>query len=103
MISSLHGQSVSTNFDLFLHLKKLGLRCTGTLRENRVQEKNVIPKKSPKETVVVKHDKSSGINYITLVNSKQVSMASTAGGVSPTFPVKKYSSKKKTKSRSPLP
>jgi len=62
-----------------------------------VQEKNVIPKKSPKGTVAVKHDKNSGINYITLVDSKQVSMASTAGGVSPTFPVKRYSSEKKQK------
>jgi len=84
-----------TNFDLFLHLRKLGLCCTGTLRENRVQEKNVIPKKSPKGTVAVKHDKNSGISYITLVDFKQVSMASTATGVLPTFPVKDIPVKKK--------
>ncbi|XP_034935816.1 piggyBac transposable element-derived protein 3-like [Chelonus insularis] len=38
-----------TNFDLLVHLKKLGLQCTGTIRENRVKEKNVIDKKSPRE------------------------------------------------------
>ncbi|XP_034934180.1 piggyBac transposable element-derived protein 3-like, partial [Chelonus insularis] len=37
-----------TNFDLLVHLKKLGLQCTGTIRENRVKEKNVIDKKSPR-------------------------------------------------------
>ena len=36
-----------TSFDLVLHLKKLGLRCTGTIRDNRVtaEVKNKIEKK----------------------------------------------------------
>ncbi|RLU16478.1 hypothetical protein DMN91_010546 [Ooceraea biroi] len=45
-----------TSFDLVLHLQKLGLRCTGTIRENRVSEKNVIDKKFHRGTYVVKHD-----------------------------------------------
>ncbi|XP_058799929.1 piggyBac transposable element-derived protein 3-like [Phymastichus coffea] len=37
-----------TNFDLILHLQKLGLRCTGTIRDNRVpkEARNVIDKKA---------------------------------------------------------
>ena len=31
-----------TNFDLFVHLKQLGLQCTGTIQENRMKERNVI-------------------------------------------------------------
>ena len=84
-----------TSFDLFLHLQKLGLRCTGTIRENRVKNKNVISKNSPRGTFAVKHKKTSGMNYITLVDSKQVSMVSTAAGVSPLFVAKRRSKEKK--------
>lgn len=82
-----------SSFNLFLHLKKLGLCCTGTIIENTVKDKNSIPKKAPRGTVAVKHDKNSGINYIILVDSKQVS---TAAGVTPTYNAKRWS--KETKS-----
>ena len=93
----LYIDNLFTSFDLVLHLKKLGLRSTGTIRDNRVKEKNVIPKKSPRGTFAVKHEKGSGINYITLVDSKQVSMVSTATGVSPTYVAQRRSKDKKEK------
>ena len=34
-----------TNLDLIVHLRKLGLKCTGTIRDNRVKKKNVIDKR----------------------------------------------------------
>jgi len=72
-----------TNLDLMVHLHKLRLKCTGTIRENRVTEKNIISKKSPRGSYVVKHDKNSGMNYITAMDSKPVSIVSTAAGVTP--------------------
>lgn len=99
----LYMDNLFTSFDLFLHLKKLGVRATGTIRENRVQEKNVIPKKSPRGTTAVKHEKTSGINYITLVDSKTVSIASSAAGISPTFPTKRWSKENKEKISLPFP
>jgi len=72
-----------TNLDLMVHLHKLRLKCTGTIRENRVTEKNIISKKSPRGSYVVKHDKNSGMNYITAMDSKLVSIVSTAAGVTP--------------------
>lgn len=86
-----------TSFDLELHLQKLGLRSTGTIRENRVKEKNFIDKKSTRGTYAVKHDKNSGINYITVMDSKQVSIASTAAGTTPLLPSQRYSSEQRAK------
>lgn len=88
-----------TSFDLVLHLKKLGLRCTGTIRENRVTEKvkNKIDKKADRGTFIAKHDSKSGINYITVMDSKSVSVASTAAGVTPLSACNRYSSEKKSK------
>jgi len=52
--------------DLFVHLKKGSFRATGTIRENRVKEQNDIPKNASRGTHVVKHEKNSGLNFITL-------------------------------------
>ena len=37
-----------TNLDLIVHLRKLGLKCTVIIRDNRVKEKNAIDKRAPK-------------------------------------------------------
>ncbi|OXU30415.1 hypothetical protein TSAR_012519 [Trichomalopsis sarcophagae] len=66
--------------DLILHLQKLRLKCTGTIRDNRVKEKNILEKKAPRGTYIVKHDQNSGINFITIMDSKPVSIVSTAAG-----------------------
>lgn len=86
-----------TNLDLVVHLKKLGLKCTGTIRENRVKDKNVLNKKAQRGEYVVKHDKNSGMNYITVMDSKPVSIVSTAAGVTPLLPSKRYSSQQRKK------
>ena len=86
-----------TNLDLVVHLNKLRLKCTGTIRENRVREKNIINKKSQRGTYTVKHDVNSGMNYVTVMDSKLVSVVSTAAGVTPSLPTKRYCSNEKTK------
>ncbi|XP_066597935.1 piggyBac transposable element-derived protein 3-like [Prorops nasuta] len=86
-----------TSFDLILHLRNIGLRATGTIRNDRVKIKNEICKKAERGTFAVKNDKNSQINYITVMDSKPVSIASTAAGVNPTLPIKRYSSKEHEK------
>ena len=76
-----------SNLDLIVHLRKLGLKCTGTIRDNRVNEKNVIDNRAPRGEHVVKHDKNSDMNYITVVDSKPVHIVSTASEVTPLLPL----------------
>jgi len=92
-----------TNLDLVVHLKRLQLRCTGTVRENRINEKNVINKKSPRGTYAVKHEQNNGINYITVMDSKLVSILFTSAGVTPLESLKRYSSNEKAKIEIPIP
>lgn len=92
-----------TGMDLMVHLQKLGLKSTGTIRENRVKEKNVIDKKAPRGTYIVKHEQNSHINYITLMDSKPVSIVSTAAGVTPLLPSRRYDSQTRSKIEIPFP
>jgi len=48
--------------DFMVHLKKIGLRATGDVRSDQIQEKNFIDKDAPKRTHVAKYDKNSGLN-----------------------------------------
>jgi len=84
-----------TSPDLVLHLKKIDLRSTGTLRKNRIKKQHKFDKKDPRGTFKVNHDRNSGVNYISFIDSKQVSLLSTAAGVSPMTPMKRYSSNTK--------
>lgn len=88
-----------TSFDLILHLQKLGLRSTGTIRENRVPKevRQIIDKNAPRGTCIAQHDQNSGINYISIKDSKQVSIASTAAGVTPQSPSKRYNAEERAK------
>ena len=86
-----------------MHLRKLGLKCTGTIGDNRVKEKNVIDKRAPRSEYAVKHEKNSGMNYITVVDSKPVSIVSTASEVTPLLPLKRYSSQARSKVEIPFP
>ena len=86
-----------------MHLRKLGLKCTGTIRDNRVKEKNVIDKRAPRGEYVVKHEKNSGMNYITVVDSKPVSIVSTGSGVTPLLPLERCSSQARSKVEIPFP
>ncbi|XP_043472006.1 piggyBac transposable element-derived protein 3-like [Leptopilina heterotoma] len=83
--------------DLIIHLHKIGLKATGTVRQNRVKEKNKLEKNVPRGTMKVKQEKNSGLNYITLMDSTEVSLLSTAAGVSPIQNVKRYSKDKRSK------
>ena len=89
------------NLDLIVHLRKLGLKCTGTIRDNSVKEKNIMDKRALRGEYVVKHEKNSGMTYITVVDSP-VSIVSTASGVTPLLPLKRYSSQARSKVEIPF-
>ncbi|XP_043469690.1 piggyBac transposable element-derived protein 3-like [Leptopilina heterotoma] len=81
--------------DLLIHLKKVGLNATGVVQKNRVKEKNSLEKNPKRGSFKVKHEKNSGLNYITLMDSKEVSLLSTCAGISPLQDRKRYSKEKK--------
>lgn len=82
--------------DLLVHLKRIGLRATGTVRSDRIKEINVIDKNAKRDTCAVKHDESSGMNFITVIDLKPVSIISTAAGITPLSSVKHYDKENKT-------
>ena len=69
----------------------MGLKATGTVRVNRVKVKNYVDNKAQKGTYSVKHEKNSGLIFITVMDSKCVSVLSTAAGVSPSFEGNRFS------------
>lgn len=83
--------------------KKVGLRSTGTIRENRIKAKNVIEKNATRGTLKVQHDENSGINFINIMDSKKVFLLSTAAGVTPLSTMKRYSREAKEKLEIPFP
>lgn len=89
--------------DLLLHLKKIGLRATGTVRSNRIKATNDINKKAKRGTWLAKHDKLSGINFITVMDSKPVSILSTASGVTPMSNESRYDKESRSKRTIPFP
>ncbi|XP_058791774.1 piggyBac transposable element-derived protein 3-like [Phymastichus coffea] len=86
-----------TGPDLLVHLKNIGLRATGTVRSNRIKTTNEIDKKSKRGTFVSKYDKNSGLNYITVMYSKPLSVLSTCASVRPFGTVRRYSKEQKKK------
>lgn len=96
--------------DLLVHLNKLGLKATGTVRHNRVYQnfketdkkgkevikRKIVPiainKNDPRGSHDVKYDRSSQMNFISVQDSKIVSVLSTATGVTPQIEAKRYSS-----------
>ncbi|XP_066596280.1 piggyBac transposable element-derived protein 3-like [Prorops nasuta] len=83
--------------DLIIHLKNLGLKATGTLRKDRIPEKVNFDKNVKRGTFESKYDKKSGTNFITIQDSKQVSILSSAAGVTPLTPMKRYNKDNKSK------
>lgn len=92
-----------TSPDLLVHLRRLGLRATGTVRTNRVGTTNEIDKKGIRGSYLVKHDENSGINFITVMDSKPVSLLSTTASVTPTSTVKRFSKEVRNKQDIPFP
>lgn len=70
-----------TSPDLMIHLKKVGLLATGTVRQNRVKTKTELPKNCARGTCCSMYDKNSNLNCITVMDAKQISILSTAHGV----------------------
>ena len=62
-----------------------------TLRNDRVKEKHTLKKKAPRGSYRVTYERNSGINFISVIDSKEVSVLSTAAGVTPLKPMKIYS------------
>ncbi|XP_014487681.1 PREDICTED: piggyBac transposable element-derived protein 3-like [Dinoponera quadriceps] len=89
--------------DLLIHLKKAGLRSTGTVRDNRVSVKNVLDKNAPRETHLVQHEQNNGLNFITVQDSKAVLILSTAAGVIPLGSISRYDKIEKIKKGLPFP
>ena len=110
-----------TSPDLMVHLKKLCLRSTGTVRDDRVftkemfpdnnnnnnndnKGKNGKPKKSEKENperkrLLEKHKISKDTNCITVLDSKPISLLSTAAGATPLVDVERLDKEEKKKSQ----
>lgn len=84
-----------TNPDLMVHLQKIGLLATGTVRQNRVKQVIEMPKKAVRGTTIAVHDSNSTLNYITVMDSKPVSILSTKYGNEPKMPMQRYHEKKK--------
>lgn len=62
-----------------------------------MKERNYIHRSAARGTYKAKYDRNSGINYITLMDSKQVSVLSTAAGINALKPVKRYSGETRSK------
>lgn len=91
-----------TSPDLLIHLKKFGLCATGTVRDNRVNVKNNVVKKDERGKYDVKNDRS-GLNFVTVKDSKPVSILSTGAGVMPLGIVKRRQKGKKEKQEFEFP
>lgn len=102
--------------DLLVHLRNLNIKVTATVRSNRVYEMQTvvdkkkrvpvpitITNKSSRGTYEAKHDEISNLNYISVKDSKVVSVLSSAAGVTPLAPVQRFSSAEKKKTDILLP
>lgn len=85
-----------TSPDLILHLKKLGLNATGTVRQNRVKGVYELGKKATRGSYIDMHDLQSNINYVTVMDSKAVSMLSTTYGTEPKVSMNRCVDKKRS-------
>ncbi|KAL7288291.1 hypothetical protein TKK_0017629 [Trichogramma kaykai] len=100
--------SIQANFtsktNLLVHMKKFGLRCTGTVRQDRLPKDHKIDKKTDeREEWRAMYDKNSGMNLITVMDSKPVSILSTAAGVYPTGHVDRHDKSEKMRKELDFP
>lgn len=86
--------------DLVVHLKKIGLRITGTVRKDRVgtiKNKLSLGKNAVRGEYQVQNEKNSSMNYVLVKDNKDVMLLSTAAGVTPTSSIQRFSKEKKVK------
>jgi len=76
--------------DLLLHLKKFGLSATGTVRRDRAKTDTKLPDKSTRGTLKCFFEESTKINCVTVMDSKPVSILSTAHGIFPKRPLQRF-------------
>ena len=76
-----------------IHIQKIGLAETGTVRRNRVKAKIDMPKKPARRTTISLHDGNSKLNNITAVDSKPVSVLSTEYGDEPKVEMERWHEK----------
>ena len=101
---------------LLVFLKTLGLRATGTVRANRVYEQKLVDNKlkripvsislnnkSKRGDYEVKRDINSTLSYVSVKDSKVVSILSTAAGIEPFANVERYCKEEKKKTSIPFP
>ena len=84
-----------TSLDLMVHLQKIGLAATGTVRQIRLKAKIDMPKKAARGTTISLHDGNSKLNYITVMDSKPVSVLSTEYGDEPKVEMERWHEKYK--------
>ena len=77
-----------------IHLQKIGLAATNTVRQNRVEAKIDMPKKAAREIISL-HDGNSNFNYVTVMDSKPVSVLSTKYGDEPKVEMERWHEKSK--------
>lgn len=65
--------------------------------QERLIKKHKISKKCHRGTYVVSHEESSGMNYVSVLDSKQVSILSTASGLEPFKTLERYDKIEKKK------
>jgi len=80
-----------TSPDLVVHLLKNGLRSTGTVRKDRVKNKHDFDKKALRGEYKVSHELNTGVNHISVIDSKPVAILSSATGVTPITSMQRYS------------
>ena len=78
-----------------IHLQKIGLAENGTVRHYRVKPKIYMPKKAARGATISFHDGNSKFNYITVMDSKPVSVLSTEYGDEPKVEMKRWHEKSK--------
>ncbi|OXU20828.1 hypothetical protein TSAR_010853 [Trichomalopsis sarcophagae] len=86
MMVRFFGRTCLRHPHLVIHLNQFGLKSTGTVRRDRVKEKHVFQKKAPRGTYKVSHERNSGMNFVSVIDSKEVSILSTAAGARPITP-----------------
>ena len=84
-----------TSPNLRIHLEKIGLAATGTVLQNRVKAKIDMPKKVAKGTTISLHHGNSKLNYITVMDSKPISVLSTEYGDKPKVEMERWHYKSK--------
>lgn len=93
----LHFDNFFTSPDLLVHLKKLNLLATGTVRKDRVKVDTKMSDKEPRGALKSSFDVNSELNCVTVMDSKPVTILSTAHGVQSKSFLERWDKEKRAK------